>query len=123
MADVKEVKVTKREKFGMLLNIEEVANNEMLREFCEHEIELLDRKATSASGKTTKKNVENEAIKEKLMNYLSDGKEVRIKDVLDVEDFDDYTSSKITSLMTQLVKENKVTRRVDKKVALFKIAE
>ena len=42
MAETK--KLTKKEKFGMLLNIKEVAENEMLVEFINKELELLNKK-------------------------------------------------------------------------------
>jgi hypothetical protein len=44
-----EKKITKREKFGMLLTL--VEDNEMLTEFINHEIELLDNKTSKGNGK------------------------------------------------------------------------
>ena len=56
MAETK--KLTKKEKFGMLLNIKEVAENEMLVEFINKELELLNKK--NGKNGQTKGQKENE---------------------------------------------------------------
>ena len=53
-------KMTKREKFELLLTIAEVQENEMLVEFINHELELLAKKnATGTLRKPTKTQLEN----------------------------------------------------------------
>ena len=62
-----EKKITKREKFEMVLKA--VEGNEMLTEFINHEIELLSNK----SGKTSaKKSSEQEAFMEIIRDVLSE---------------------------------------------------
>lgn len=55
-------KLTKAEKYAMLLAIEEVKNNEVLKAFIEKEMELLAKKNGSKSDKPSKLQKENEAI-------------------------------------------------------------
>ena len=62
-----EKKITKKEMFGMLLEIGEVADNETLVNFINHEIELLDKKANKSSSKRTDVNV---ALKAQLLEEL-----------------------------------------------------
>ena len=62
-----EKKITKREKFEMLLAL--IEGNEMLTDFVNHEIELLTNKASKGSGK---KNEEQEAFFEVLRDILAE---------------------------------------------------
>lgn len=48
-----EKKITKKEKFNMLLSIAEVASNPVLKEFCESELALLEKKNATKSTKNT----------------------------------------------------------------------
>jgi hypothetical protein len=66
-----EKKITKKEKFEMLL--EKVADNEMLTEFINHEIELLTNKSSKGSAK---KNEEHEAFFEVIRDILSESADV-----------------------------------------------
>lgn len=47
-------KLTKTNKLDMLLAIEEVKNNPILKEYCEHEKELLAKKNATKSAEPTK---------------------------------------------------------------------
>ena len=61
MGELKVKKATKKEMFGELIRLAQENERTDLVEFCEHEIELLNKKA-SASGQT-KTQAENEKIK------------------------------------------------------------
>lgn len=80
----------------------------------------LDRKGTS--NKPTKTQIENESIKEKIIEILSDG-EPRTVGQIATELGGIYTSQKISALVTSLTKVANplVTRSVTKKVAYFAI--
>lgn len=119
-------KITKRESFKMIIEVLENNDRADLVEVMNHEIELLDKK--KASGKMTKTQTENVGIKEIILQALATANEpITITDLLknNVELYDATAGSnqKVSALMTQLKKENKVVRTTDGKKALFSIAE
>ena len=119
-------KITKRESFKMIIEVLENNDRADLVEVMNHEIELLDKK--KASGKMTKTQTENVGIKEIILQALATANEpMTITDLLknNVELYDATAGSnqKVSALMTQLKKENKVIRTTNGKKALFSIAE
>ena len=119
-------KITKRESFKMIIEVLENNDRADLVEVMNHEIELLDKKKTS--GKMTKTQTENVGIKEMILQALATANEpITITDLLknNVELYDATAGSnqKVSALMTQLKKENKVVRTTNGKKALFSIAE
>ena len=119
-------KVTKRERFAQLMAIVEasnVANATELKEFIEHEVELLNKK-NSRSGKPTKTQVENETIKNTIFNTLQiAGKPMTVTQLLATEELNGLSNQKVSALLTQLRDANKVVRTVEKKVAYYSINE
>lgn len=117
MAEIK--KLTKREKYGMVLDY--IQDNEMLVEFINNEINLLTKKASSSSKTQTQK--ENENIKDKIVAVLTDiGTPITITDMQKSnEDMAVYSNQKISALLTQLVNEKRVIRTVDKKKTYFSV--
>ena len=63
-------KITKAQKFAMLKAIPAVAENEMLVEFIDHEMELLAKK-NSAEKKPTAQQTANAGIAEAIVAHLS----------------------------------------------------
>lgn len=120
-----EKKMTKREKFEMLLKVDGVQGNKMLVEFIEHELELLAKKNASGEGKMTATQKENNAIKEEILKSLGE-KADRIFTVTEmIKEFEcckTYTNQKISALMKQLVAEEKVKKIEDKRKSYFQIA-
>lgn len=115
------VKVTKRERFEQIKAL--VSDNEELVAFIDHEIELLTKK-NSRSGKPTKTQVENESIKATIFEtLLASGKPMTVTQLLATDKLADLSNQKVSALLTQLRKENKVVRTVEKKVAFYSIAE
>ena len=119
-------KITKRESFKMIIEVLENNDRADLVEVMNHEIELLDKK--KASGKMTKTQTENVGIKEIILQALATANEpMTITDLLknNIELYDATAGSnqKVSALMTQLKKENKVVRTTNGKKALFSIAE
>lgn len=107
-------KMTKKQYFGVLLEI--VKGNEDLENFINHEIELLDKKATS--GTKTKNQVENESIKEEILNALNEfGRAVSVTELMNKVA---YSNQKLSALLKQLVEENKVERVEEKRKVFFK---
>lgn len=119
MADVK--RVTKREYFGEVVKMAESLGRTDIVEFAQHEIELLDKKASSKV--TTKTQKENEGIKEIIKNFLNEtpNEMFTITQLQEkVEDLKDYSNQKISALVSQLVKANEIDKVVDKKKSYFK---
>ena len=119
-------KVTKRERFAQLMAIVEtsnVANATELKEFIEHEVELLDKK-NSRSGKPTKTQVANEFIKTQIVSILERvGKPMTVTQLLSENELVDLSNQKVSALLTQLRESNKVVRTVEKKVAYYSLAD
>jgi calcineurin-like phosphoesterase len=111
-------KLTKKEKFAMIK--EYIQDNEMLMEFIDNEINLLTKKASSSAKSKTQ--VENENIKVIIVNLLkSTSLQYTITDFQNAfEEMKDYSNQKLSALFTQLHKENKIERIVDKKKTYFK---
>lgn len=117
-----EKKMTKKDCFNALLEIGAVASNDGLVEFINHEIELLDKKNAS-SKKPSKTQLENEVIKDKIVETLqSVDTPVRINDLVVAFD-NQFSNQKISALVKQLVDSGKVVKSTDKKVSTFTLAE
>ena len=116
-----EKKITKRERFMELKEI--VANRPELVEFLDHEIELLNKKANTKTPSKTQ--IENENTKNVIVNVLIDlARPVTITELQEKDStLATLSNQKISALLTQLVKDNKVVRTVDKKKAYFTISE
>lgn len=119
MADVK--RVTKREYFGEVVKMAESLGRTDIVEFAQHEIELLDKKASSKV--TTKTQKENEGIKEIIKNFLNEtpNEMFTITQLQEkITDLADYSNQKISALVNQLYKANEIDKVVDKKKSYFK---
>ena len=108
-------KMTKKQYFGVLLEL--VKGNEDLENFINHEIELLEKKSTS--GTKTKNQVENESIKDEIVNALVElGRAVTVSELMTEVA---YSNQKLSALLKQLVEDNKVERIEDKRKTYFKV--
>ena len=110
-------KMTKKEMFNQILthltDVEEIA-------FINHEIELLERKHNGGNKAPTKTQVENEKLKEIMLDYMTQGFKYTITNLITiVPDFRDKTNQKVNSLVTQLKNAGKVERIEEKGVAYF----
>lgn len=117
----KMVKVTKKDRFNQLLAISEVANNEALVEFINHEIELLTRK-NSSEKKPTANQLANEKTAEVVLQTLIDnGDRMTVTEIIKANgELGDYTNQKITALLKSLISADKVERIEDKRKTYFK---
>lgn len=120
------VKVTKKERFEQLMAVVResgVANATELENFITHEIELLAKK-NSRSGKPTKTQVENESVKATIVSVMERvGKPMTVTQLIAESELAEYSNQKISALLTQLGKENRTVRTVEKKVAYYSLAE
>ena len=116
----KVVKVTKKERFAELLAIPEVAGNQALVDFINHEVDLLTRKNASGEKKLTANQIENENLKDIIVNSLSAETGLTITEMIKtIPELAEFTNQKVSALVTALVKDGKVERRVDKRVTRF----
>ena len=113
-----EKKLTKKEKFAMVM--EYVTDNAMLVEFLQNEINLLEKKSSSSAK--SKNQIENENIKLVIVDLLkSTGLKYTITDFQNAfEEMKGHSNQKLSALFTQLCKEDKIERIVDKKKTYFK---
>lgn len=117
-------KITKRDNYNILLAIDEVASNPQLVEFINHEIELLNKKSSSSSGKLTKDQQENQAIKKVILEVMTTTPET-ISAVQKREErlgYDLYSNQKLASLFNQLVAEGFLVKEVIKRRSHFRKA-
>lgn len=122
-------KLTKRDYFEMIKGI--CGDNQDIVNFCNHEIELLERKS-SKSG-TTKTQTENIKVAEMLIQELEKiGKPVTITDLMNTSDVvkeyrlengNSLSNQKISAILKQQVDAGKVVRVTDKKKSLFSVAD
>ena len=113
----------KKTKRDLFLEVREVvAGNEELVAFVDHELELLDKKA---STKSTKVNDEQVALMEKIVNVLNEiGRGVTISELQkENAEMAEYSNQKLSAMLKKLVDNKQVTKIVDKKKSYFTTAE
>lgn len=116
--------MTKKDMFTLIMD--ELSDNTDIVAFCEHEIELLDRKAS----KPTKADKEKDELANKLYEVLAEyDKAMTISELIKDNGLDflakdgQVTTQRVSAYMKKLVDGGKVTKYTDKKKTYFKIAE
>ena len=113
-------KMTKKEMFAQiktrLTNAEEIA-------FIEHEIELLENKA-SGTRKPTANQVANESFMVDIISVLTEsGKPMTIGEIQKAnESLALLTNQRVSALLTKLVNNGTVVRTTEKRKAYFSVA-
>lgn len=107
---------TKKENLTAILNIKAVNDNDDLKAFIKHEIELV-----SKGGKRTEKQELNEKLKDQIINKLEPNKKYLLKDLWAAAELEAYKLQKINALVIQLKKENKIVRTEEKGKAYFSL--
>lgn len=112
-------KITKKEQYNILLGILDFAENQgasievgfdTLRDFVNHEIELLDGKAAAAQKRAAAKKEEGDALREEVYGVLSDNEYMTIDQIVDALGNPDVTRNMVTSRLTQLGKLDRVEK-------------
>lgn len=113
-------KLTKREKFEMVLAVPAIAENEVLREFIQHEMDLLVKK-NSGEKKPTATQVVNEGIKSAILEFVNKNpKMFTITDFIkQVPECADMSNQRVNALVRQLLKAELVDRTEIKGRAYF----
>ncbi len=113
-------KLTKAQKFGMLKAIPAVAENSVLVEFIDHELELLAKK-NSSEKKPTANQLANEGFKSAILNGMESGKLYTITDLIkSIPECADLTNQRVSAIIRQLKDEGSVERVEEKRKAYFK---
>lgn len=122
MADNVKVKApTKRENFEDIRQFLEDNGKSEWADVMAHEIELLERKASKGNPvKTAEQNEVIEKIKDVLFENV--GNPMRVSEMLKYPTLADYTSQKLSAMLSKMVESGDVTKTVDKKVTYFSIA-
>jgi hypothetical protein len=113
-------KLTKREKFEMVLAVPAIAENEVLREFIQHEMDLLVKK-NSGEKKPTATQVVNEGIKSAILEFVNENEKFfTITDFIkQVPECADMSNQRVNALVRQLLKAELVDRTEIKGRAYF----
>ena len=124
-----EKKLTKKEMFEMIK--EACVGKTNIIDFCNHEIELLNKKNSKTGATKTQK--ENEIVANMLVEELAKiGKPITITDLMNtseivknytLENGNNLTNQKISAIFKQLVESNKIVKVTDKKKSYFSIGE
>ena len=115
-----EKKMIKKDYYEMIKEI--CIDNPEIVKFCNHEIELLDKKSSKSTLTKTQK--ENEKIKIEVINALTEiAKPVTITEMQELNtEMANYSNQKLSALLKQLVESNQVVKTVDKKKSYFTVA-
>ena len=106
-------KMTKAQKYDLALSLSEVKANPVLVEFFEHEKELLAKKNAS-DKKPTATQIANEGIKAEIVELMADGKQRTVTEIMkSVPSLTGASNQKATSLVRQLVFDDKALERVE----------
>ncbi len=113
--------MTKREMFVAIRA--EVAGNQEMVDFIDHEIDLLNRKSNSPK-KPTKTQVENDGFKAEIVAYLTDaGAPKTIKELqAEIPSLGGLTNQRITHMLTDLVKTETLVKEYVKKTPYYSVA-
>ena len=114
-------KLTKAQKFAMLRAIPAVAENAMLVEFIDHEVELLSKK-NSAEKKPTAQQAANAGIATAIIEGMEPNRLYTVTEVIkSIPACADLTNQRVSALLRQLVEAGKVKRTEDKRKAYFQV--
>lgn len=125
-----EKKITKKMNYAELLTVVNQfttgEQKDRLTDFINHEVELIVKK-NSAERKPTANQLENEKIKNHVLNNMVKGQEYTatelIKSVLSGTEWAELSVSRMTAILTQLVEDNSITRDYKKRKALFSLID
>jgi hypothetical protein len=114
-------KMTRKELFTALLNLDEVKANAVWVEKLNAEIEAIDKK--NANRKPTAQQIENESIKEQILTVLEIGHGRTVSEIMKMCDYDFKSNQQCTALLRQLRLDGKVTRTETNKGTFYFLAD
>ena len=120
-------KLTKAQKFDMLLAIEEVQSNPILVEFITHEKELIAKK-NAADRKPTKNQIANTALGQRILDIMEENTLYTVSQILKMLDDETLNQSKVSAVIRPMLIETAqgvknpdgtIKRTMEKGVAYF----
>lgn len=107
-------KITKRERFESIVALCEAAPIEGfdyagIAEFCEKEIDALDRKAVKAKERAAEKRAEGDELTERVFSFVTEDP-ATIDDIVAFIDDEDVTKGKVQYRLGQLYKAGRVEK-------------
>ena len=113
-------KITKAQKFEMLLNLPAVQADEMLTEFIEHELELLAKK-NSSEKKPTAQQTANAAIVNAIVEGMERNRLYTITDLIkEIPECTNLTNQRVSALVRGVL-DTKIERVEEKRKAYFRV--
>lgn len=114
-------KITKREYFTMLMELDSVQERPELVAFIEHEMELLARKNTSnGEKKPTAVQVANMALKEAMYEEMEENRVYTVSEMIKtLPSCEGLSTSKVSAMLTQMEKAGNVSKTVEKRKSYF----
>lgn len=117
---MKEKKMTKKEKFELILAVEGVKEDEELKKFIEDEIAALDARAAKAKERAEAKKSEIDNLAELVFNAIAENGSVTVQDIVNsVSEVEaDVTSAKVIARLKKLYDAEKIEKKeitVDKR--------
>jgi hypothetical protein len=100
-------KITKKEMFNTIKNA--MADRADVVAFCDHEIELIEKKAAKAKEAAAKKRAEGDELTDVVFSLLNDEPQT-IADIAGQIEGEDVTPSKVSYRLTSLVKAGKAQK-------------
>jgi hypothetical protein len=118
-------KVTKKDNFNALRALALAADNADLVAFVDHELELLAKKAENRSTKPTVRQAENAEIKTAIVSSMEHGRLYRCAEIKAMIPAlaEGEGTQRTARLCNDLEKEKLLTKKVEKKVVYFALAE
>lgn len=113
--------MTKRETITAMLNDAHINSNPDFKAYLENELALVIKKNTYKSSKPTKAQVENEKIKDAILEVLANTDKALT--ATEIANAISVSVNKASALLTQLKEDNSVTREVVKRKAYFSKAQ
>lgn len=118
-----EKKITKKDKFNMILEIPEVQANPLLVEFVQKELSLLAKKNGSSSDKPTEKQLENERLKTAILSGMAENRLYTVTELLkEIPELAELSNQKVSALVRQLKDDGLVVKVEEKRRSYFKRA-
>lgn len=106
--------MTKRETITAMLNDSYITSNADFKAYLENELALVIKKNTYKSSKPTKTQVENENLKDRILEVLTDP-----MTATEIGEKVGISVNKASALLTQLKEDHSVLRTVDRRKAYF----
>ena len=122
-----EKKITKKEVVEKMLADQHIVANETFKAYLENELALLKKK--SENKKATKKQEANVEIKADILAVMANMAPSTATEIMnavkavDTEKYATLTNQRVSALLKQLIKDNKVVKTIDKKVSKFALAD